>query len=608
MQPTGTCALAFALLSLAPVAAAQDAAALYRDRCQSCHEGAAASRAPARAVIAALPVERIVQSLESGVMREQGAGLSAAERQAIARFISTAAAASAPAGSTAATCAPGQPLRAPGPGDWSAWGITPANERFQRQPGFTAEQVPQLKLKWAFGFDGENAAATQPTIVGGRVFVGSGSGRVYSLDANDGCQHWMFRADAGVRSSVVIGQSGAAGSGLLAFFGDGRATVYALDAATGALRWKQRLDEHRAARITGSPVVHDGRVYVPVSSSEEATGASPGYECCTFRGSVAALDAATGDKLWQTFTIPEPAQPTVKNRIGTQLHGPSGAAVWHAPTLDPATGSLYIATGDAYTAPAAPTSDAIMALDLQTGRVKWSRQMLEGDAWNMSCGTADPSNCPEKEGPDFDFGQPPILVSLANGRRVLVAAQKSGKIHALDPDADGRVLWSLQVAKGGLLGGFEWGSASDGQYFYAPASDIAFNNPAIYARGGVDPNAGGGVFALRVSDGTIAWKTPAQPCTSPCSPAQPAPASVVPGALFAGSLDGHLRAYSTQDGKILWAFDTAREFPTVNGVRASGGSIDVGGPAVGNGMVLTTSGYGQWGGKRGNVLLAFGIE
>jgi polyvinyl alcohol dehydrogenase (cytochrome) len=596
------------LFLVAQPAAAQDAAALYRDRCQSCHEGAAASRAPAREVIAALPVDRIVQSLESGVMREQGASLSAAERQAIARFLSTAkpAASSAP---SASMCAPGQPLQPTPQDDWTGWGSSLANERFQRQPGFSAEQVPQLKLKWAFGFDGENSAATQPSIVGGRVFVGSASGRVYSLGLKDGCLHWMFRADAGVRSSVTVGRPGAASAGaLLAFFGDGRATVYALDATTGELRWKQRLDEHRAARITGSPVLHNDRLYVPVSSSEEATGAAAGYECCTFRGSVAALEAASGKIIWQTYTIPEPARPTVKNRVGTQLHGPSGAAVWHAPTIDPATNSLYIATGDAYTAPAAPTSDALMALDLQTGRVKWSRQMLEGDAWNMSCGTADPSNCPEKEGPDFDFGQPPILFSLANGRRALIAAQKSGKIHAVDPDADGRLLWSVQVARGGMLGGFEWGSASDGQFFYAPASDIVFNNPAIYARGGVDANTGGGVFALRPADGTVVWKAPAPACSAPCSPSQPAPASVMPGAVFAGSLDGHLRAYSTRDGKVLWAFDTAREFPTVNGVRASGGSIDVGGPAIASGMVLTTSGYGQWGGKRGNVLLAFGIE
>src|SRR5688572_10751220 len=177
MQRSAVLVGVFSAFVLTQSAAAQDVATLYRDRCQSCHEGPAASRAPARGVIAALPPERIVQPLESGVMREQGAGLSAAERLAIARFLSTAPTAAAPAG-TAARCAPGQPLRPSAEADWNAWGITPANERFQRRPGFTAEQIPQLKLKWAFGFEGENAAATQPTIVGGRVFVGSASGRV----------------------------------------------------------------------------------------------------------------------------------------------------------------------------------------------------------------------------------------------------------------------------------------------------------------------------------------------------------------------------------------------------------------------------------------------
>jgi len=589
-------------LASAVTAAAQDGAALYRQRCQSCHEGGAASRAPARDVIAAFTPDRIVQSLDTGLMRQQGEGLTSAERLAIANFLSTNRSAAASTTAATASCpAAAAPLRIGSPGDWNGWGVGLANERFQSQPGLTAEQVPNLKLKWAFGFEGDTSAATQPTVVGGRVFV-SGSGRIYSLDLQSGCVYWSFRTDARVRAAVTVAQ---VANGVSAFFGDQGSNVYSVDAITGQLRWKRKVEDHRASKVTGSPVFYNGRLYVPVASSEEGTGAASTYQCCTFRGSVLALDANTGDVIWKTYTIPEPAQPTVKNSVGTQMYGPSGAGVWHAPTIDPVTHSVYVATGDAYSAPAPPTSDAFIALDMDTGAIKWVRQILAGDAFNMACGTANPVNCPEKAGPDHDFGQAPILVNLPNGRRALVAAQKSGQIHAVDPDDRGRVLWSRSYAKGGMLGGFEWGSASDGQYFYAPASDITFKNPAIFGRGGVEPELGGGLFAVRVTDGAVVWRTAAPPCTAPCSPAQSAPSAAMPGVVFSGSIDGNLRAYSTRDGRIIWSFDTARPFDTVNGVKASGGSIDVGGPAIANGMVLTTSGYPQWSGKPGNVLLAF---
>jgi polyvinyl alcohol dehydrogenase (cytochrome) len=594
------------LLASVP-ANAQDGSALYAQRCQSCHEGAAASRAPGRSVIAALPADRIVQALETGVMREQGQALSPAERRAIASFLSTTREVTASDPAPAACAASATPFRGAGAGDWNGWGLSLTNDRFQRQPGLTADQVPGLQLQWAFGFEGETSAATQPIVVGGRVFVGSGSGRIYSLDLQTGCTHWVFKADAGIRAAITIGTA-TAGAATAAYFGDQSGTVYSVDAATGALKWKQRVETHRAGRVTGSPVLYEGRLYVPLSSSEEANAGSPRYECCTFRGSLVALDAQGGAVLWKTYTIPEAPARTTMNSSGVQQWGPAGAAIWHAPTIDPVTRSVYVATGDAYTAPASPTTDAIMALDLETGAIKWTQQMTTGDAWNMSCGTAAPANCAGKAGPDFDFGQPPILVTLAGGRRALVIGQKSGTVHALDPDDRGRVLWSRPVAKGGMLGGFEWGSASDGQYFYAPASDVVFANPAVFARAGVDPSTGGGVFAVRIADGSVAWSAPPPPCTPPCSPAQPSPASLMPGVVFAGSVDGTLRAYSAIDGRIIWSFDTVRPFDTVNHVKAMGGSIDVGGPAIANGMVLTTSGYPTWSGKPGNVLLVFGVR
>jgi polyvinyl alcohol dehydrogenase (cytochrome) len=598
------------VLTLSLPATAQDGAAVYKRHCASCHDNPAV-RAPARDALGALSAARVTESLETGVMRVQGEALSAAERRAIAAFVSAPSAAPPGAASGSACAAPSnrQPFSIGDPAlNWNGWGASLGNDRYQPRPGLTAADVPRLKLRWAFGFAGENAAATQPVIVGRRVFVGSGSGQVHSLDLASGCVHWVFKADAGVRAAVTVAPVNRDGTTrVAAFFGDLRGNAYALDAADGTLLWKRQVETHRAARVTGSPVFYDGRLYVPMSSIEEVTGSAAAYECCTFRGSVTALDAASGQAVWQTYTIPEAPRPTSKNAVGTQLWGPAGAAVWHAPTIDPATGSLYVATGDAYTHPAAPTSDAVMALDLRTGVIKWSHQLTEGDAWNMACVNPDRSNCPEPEGPDFDFGQPPILLAIPGGRRALVVGQKSGAVHALDPDEGGRVLYSRKIGRGGIIGGFEWGSASDGQFFYAPLSDLVFTSGVGARR--LDPQAGGGLFALRPADGTVAWSAPARPCTvSNCSPAQTAPASVMPGVVFSGSLDGHLRAYAAGDGAVLWAFDTAREFDTVNGVRATGGSIDVGGPAIAEGLVLTTSGYSTWGGRRGNVLLAFGVD
>jgi polyvinyl alcohol dehydrogenase (cytochrome) len=487
--------------------------------------------------------------------------------------------------------------------------VTLANDRFQKTPGFTAAQAADLKLRWAFGFEGEVNAAANPTIAGDRVYVGSGSGKVYALGLRDGCLAWTFKADGGVRAAVVIGVV-KPGEAPTAFIADIRATVYALDATTGQLKWTRRLEEHPAARITGSPVLYQGRLFVPMSSVEEATGAQPTYECCKFRGSLIAVDASTGSPVWQTFTIKERPVAQSKNARGVQLYGPSGAALWSSPTIDPRTNSIYVATGDSYSLPAAPTSDAVMAMDIVTGAIKWVNQVTAGDAFTMACGTADKSNCPEKQGPDHDFGQSPILVTLPGGKRILIAGQKSGEVHAFDPDEQGRKLWTKSIGRGGALGGIEWGSASDGQNVYVPLSDITFKDPSSLGRGGLDSAVGGGLFALRPADGSVAWTGRANACGEKpsCSPALAAPAAAIPGAVFAGSLDGRLRAFSTTDGKVLWDFDTATDFTTVNGVAARGGSIDVGGPAIANGVVATTSGYGQWGGMRGNVLLVFSVE
>jgi len=292
--------------------------------------------------------------------------------------------------------------------------------------GLTADQVPRLKLKWAFGFSNAIRAFAQPTVAGGRIFLGSATGKVYSLDAATGCIHWIFAADAPVRSAISIGP---AGERWAAYFGDGSAHTYAVDAATGKLLWKTRIEDFPAAQITGAPALHEGRLYVGVSSYEEFTGAAPDYECCKFRGSLTALDAATGKQTWKSYTIAEEPRPVRKNKNGVQQWGPSGAGIWSSPTLDLAKHAIYVTTGDAYSDPAARTSDAFLAFDMNDGKMLWSRQMTAGDAFNLACGRPDKINCPEGNGPDFDFGSSPILVDLAKGKRALIAGQKSGMVQ-----------------------------------------------------------------------------------------------------------------------------------------------------------------------------------
>ncbi len=584
--------------------AAPTGATIYQAQCASCHD-VPATRAPDRATLNLRTREAILASLVSGTMSVVVRDLSAADKRAVAEYLGTP---STPATSSTApgtgVCLPatpafGDPLAGP---RWIGWGADPANTRFQplNAAGIAVADVPRLKLKWAFGFPEATQASAQPTIAAGRVFVGSQKGTVYALDAATGCAHWSFMAAAGVRTAIGVGSVSRAGAARSAvFFGDTAAHVYALDAATGEKLWQVRVDDHPAARVTGTPVLYESRLYVPVSSIEEVAGGRPTYECCRFRGSVVALDGATGAVIWKTFAIPTEPRPTRNTAAGVQLWGPAGAAIWSSPTVDVKRRVIYVGTGNAYSEPAAETSDAILALDMATGKIRWARQITPGDVFVMGCQAGNP-NCPEKVGPDFDFGASPILRSLSTTRDILVVGQKSGVAYGLDPDREGAVVWQFRVGRGGALGGIEWGMAADDARVYVPVSDVLA--PATEA---------GGLFAIGLGDGQQVWHAPAPALSCNdgrgCTGAQSAAISVIPGAVFSGSVDGHLRAYSTADGRILWDFDTAREFETVNRVKATGGSIDVSGPVIAGGLLLTNSGYGQWRGKPGNVLLAFDV-
>jgi polyvinyl alcohol dehydrogenase (cytochrome) len=579
-------------------AAAPDGAALYKARCATCHDGKPLAHMPTHDELVARTPEQVVKAMFEGAMVPQSTGLSEEEGRAIARFIT------AKEFSTAATPAmAGQCASAPKPltlasTDWNGWGNDLGNSRYQPNPGLSALDVPKLKLKWAFGFPGDNSVQSQPTIVGGRIFVGSVSGNVYSLDASTGCIFWTYKAGASIRNAVSIGK---VGTRYIAYFGDVKANAHAIDAQTGAPLWKVKLDEHPVARITGSPEFYNGRLYVPISSIEEASAMSPAYECCKFRGSLAALDGETGKLLWKSFTVLDPPKTYKKSSTGTDLYGPAGAAVWAAPTLDAKRKLVYVATGDSYTDVEINTSDAVLAFDMETGKLVWSSQVQAKDNFTMACGAAGKANCPETKGPDYDFGTSPALRNIGGGKQILVIGQKSGILWGLDPDNKGKILWQTRIGKGGALGGIEWGHAADDNNAYAPISDR------------FQKDAQGLLSAVDLKTGEKLWTTPTpdtgcKPGTPGCQTMMSAAISVIPGIVFAGAVDGHFRAYDSKTGAIVWDFNAVQPFETVNKVTAKGGSFDAPGPVIANGLVVTPSGYGQWGGSAGNVLLVFSVD
>ena len=595
----------------APIEA--ESAALFSTYCATCHVGPGANpQAPGLEVMRRMRAEQVLDTLEQGAMRTQARERSRAQRRALAVYASgkplAAEAGRAISGNampTSAFCidtpaALPNPLTGP---IWNGWGHGITNARFsvdwaRRYDGW---DLPRLSLKWAFGFPGATSAGTQPVVAGGRLYAATAEGLVYVLDAETGCLHWTLEVEASIRSAITLDQR--SDGQLVAYFGDQAANVYAVDAEAGTILWKVDADEHPHAAITAAPQLYDGRLFVPVSSREESQVGDPRYPCCSFRGSVVALDATSGRRLWKTYAVTQTPRPTQKNSIGTQLYGPAGGAIWNTPTIDTRRNVLYVGTGNNFAPPATDLSDSLLAIDMDTGELQWSRQVTENDIWNGSCRqpNREAAVCPDKDAPDFDFTGSSLLVDVGDGRQLIVVGNKSGVIFGFDPDASGAIVWQRRVAQGSSSGGVFWGSATDGVNIYAANADFVADDPA----------ASGGMNALDLRTGRVIWSVPGAGCADkvPCKPSQPAAVTLIPGAAFSGTMDGRLRAYSTQDGTVLWEYDSSRDFDTVNGVGANGGSMSNSGPAIVGGMLFVNSGYSHHGGiLPGNVLLAFSAE
>lgn len=602
-------------------AAAQDSSAalaeamkegegFYKARCALCHDNPE-DYVPPRSQLQLRSADYVINALPKGSMYPHAKGLDESEVESIAAYVTG----KLPTGSTIDpdwqlnACADKPAPITAADYHWNGWGRDLDNSRYQPEPGFSADQIKNLKVKWAFAYP-NGRHNSQPVLIGEQVFVSAAPGRVYSLDADSGCTHWVYEPDAGVRATVSVGPI--PGSDRHAVFvGTTDRFVHAVDAQTGERIWKTQVGELAEARVTGAPILHGDTLYVPLSSFEETAAVNPDYECCRFRGNVVALDTKSGEIKWRSYAITEPARQHKTNKLGQAMFGPAGAAIWSAPTVDVKRGVLYAATGDSYTDVKEDGSDAIIAMDLKTGKAIWKNQVLEGDNFLVGCfGRAGHANCPEEIGPDYDFGSSVILREV-EGKALVLAGQKSGIIYAMDANDKGKIVWQKKVGHGSALGGIQWGSAADDNTVYVPVTDTAVFQPSLRMPG---------LTALDIASGETLWHTPAPAAqcgnAGRCSNGISAAVSAIPGAVFAGSLDGMLRAYSSKDGSRLWEFDTKQNYKSVNGIEVSGGSINATGPTMANDKLFINSGYGgvmnaggmgSMQGQDGNVLLVFSV-
>lgn len=577
---------------------------LFTEHCASCHEGGV-EKAPHREFLKQLSPAAILAALNTGAMRQQAAELSQAQRRQIAEFLTVRDLAQyrpPPPPKMCSDQAAGfdmsQAANAVG------WGHDTA--RFI--PGAIAKlpvgDVSRLKLKWAFGFPEATKARSQPAIAFGAVFVGSQDGTVYALDLETGCARWTSKVAGEIRTAIVIEPGKKTNPRL--FFGDFLGRIHALDAKTGKNLWSTRPDGHANATITGTPSLQGDTLFVPISSLEVVTAADPNYACCTFRGSLAALDVGTGRVRWKHYTIPQEPRRSGVTPAGTARLAPSGAPVWGSPAYDAKRGVVYLGSGENYQSPADGNSDALIAVDARSGARRWTFQLTAGDAWNVACMLEDRSNCPVPMGPDFDIGASPILVTMKDGSDIVVVGQKSGMIYGVDP-VTGKPKWSQRAGRGGIQGGIHFGMAAYDGVIYVGINDVQMRSDGSKIEGKGEP----GLVALDARTGRILWRIVDQgQCLGKrsCGPGISAAVTAIPDVVFAGYLDGTLRAHDSTNGRFLWQAGTAREFQTVNATPAHGGSLGGPGVAVGNGYVITNSGYGFSDHMPGNALLVFSVD
>ncbi|MBK7728880.1 MAG: PQQ-binding-like beta-propeller repeat protein [Gammaproteobacteria bacterium] len=617
-------ALGALLLCAAPGIAASDPQALFDTHCASCHAHPE-TKAPPLATLQQMPLSRLMSALEFGKMQPQAAQLDPSERQAIAQWIAVADDAERDNWIGANACSN---RIGPIPVDGHRnWGFGVRNTRhIEHGVAIDADNIGDLELAWSLAIPQVTDMRSQPVAAGNALFLGTQNGNLLALDQRSGCVFWQFRTLGAIRSSLNLAATSDGVATL--FFADDLGTVYAVAAENGTLRWKTPVRIFQTSVVSGSLTFHEDRLLVPLSSFEVAVAGMPTYPCCRSHGLLLALDALTGKTLWTYHTTAQAAK-TKLNSAGVQMWGPSGASVWSTPTVDARRGLVYIGTGENLSQPQTTTSDAVIAIDIASGEERWHFQALAGDVWNGACQLNGP-NCPETPGPDWDIGASVILSTDSNGRDRLLDGQKSGELFALDPDRRGALLWRKRLSQGTANGGnsgIHWGMASDAGTVFAPVSDPDWKLPGYTPRPGI--------YAVRIADGSLLWEHPVtrgcdfDPADAPSaglaemrqSDANPrdrwpdcsyfyahsAAAVLANGVVYAGALDGKLRALAADDGRELRVFETARAFTASNGIDGHGGAIDVTSAVIQGDHLYIVSGYSMFGQMPGNMLLAYAL-
>ncbi len=606
---TGVCLLSFLpflSIGLAPqVLQAQEGEPLYEQFCASCHAAPSDPRTPPRSALGTFTANSIYHALNEGLMRIQGQPLDTEQKIAVAEYLSGREYKPERLEQLSQCDFSMAPRDLAVASNWNGWGNDLHNSREQSSAGsnISAATVGSLELSWVFGFEEGSNARAQPSIINGVMYMGSTSGRVYALDLATGCAHWTFLATSEVRGSLSVAHSDVLNKTLLVG-ADISNRIFVLDATTGERLWHADVDPFPLARSTGSPIVAGNKVFVPVSSIEVAVAGNPQYECCQFRGNLAAFDLNTGEKLWHTYIMDE-AQLVGTNSAERRVYAPSGAPIWDTPTVDLRRNRVYAGTGQNYTRPASATSDSIIAFDIDTGDMDWVQQTTSDDAFTMACSMgADHPNCPNA-GPDLDIGASVMAVTLSTGKDILVAGSKGAMLYALDPDNNGAILWQTRLGRGGALGGIHWGMTFVGDVAFVPISD-RFTG----ADGGMEAKPG--LHAVDMKTGELLWYSHApERCEEgarACMDSYSAAASASADIVVAGALNGYIFAHAQKTGELVWEHNTVQEFTTVNGVAARGGAIDSVGPVFSGDYMIVNSGYATFGQLPGNALLVFKLS
>lgn len=597
---------------------------LFDEHCATCHDNPQ-MHAPTREALAGFSFDSIMVALTFGKMQPMAAHLSKAERGLIAIHLSGTDTGQYDWLAQQACAAPGADTAV----RVGNWGLGDGNRRYAGAgaSAISRDNVGTLELAWALAFPKVTDMRSQPAIVGDTLYFGDKTGRLYAIDRFSGCVRAHTKVASGIRSAITVAGEGSAAR---LVFADTMGFTYAADPATLEIDWKADVKLFDTSTITGSISYHDGRLFVPVSSYEVAAAGNPGHLCCTSHGGVIALDAGSGKRLWEWHATPDAVQQGV-DRDGRPRFGPAGASVWSTPTIDAARRRLYVGTGENLSHPATDTSDAVVALDLDSGEQLWVFQATADDVWNAAC-LAGGANCPDNAGGDFDIGASVVHAQLGDGTELLLVGQKSGDAMALD--MDGSLLWKTRVSNAAIgpdlhttttNGGIHWGMALSGERLLVPAADPERRREGYQPRPGIhalDLRSGEPLWFQGVERGCFlaeedkpmvglqnmrAGKTRSLEEQYACSfyYGLSAAATATDEVVFSGGLNGVLRAYDVASGELLWETATARTFDTVNGVPGHGGAIDVDGPVLAGDWLYVQSGYSMFGQLPGNVLLAY---